>query len=78
VTPNSHAATSHRAKPPRDSAIKKEGRRLTGFLTGKIVRSVVRHGPLEVLINIVDGTRLCIDDKADGFEFSITDGPVRR
>ncbi len=49
-----------------------EARRLNELLKHKTVKTVWRHRPDELAIEFEDGTRLFVDGRTDGLEFSIT------
>ena len=52
--------------------LKKEARRATELLRGKVVATVWRHQEREVGVEFTDGTRLFVDSVSNGLELSIT------
>jgi hypothetical protein len=53
-------------------ALRSEARKATRMLKGKIVDRVWRYRPKEIVIQFTDGSRLFVDMKTKGLEFSIT------
>lgn len=54
-----------------------EARHATELLSGKTVRSILRHRPNEVLIEFTDGARLFVDTPSEALELSITPPALR-
>jgi len=54
--------------------LEQEASSATEILSGKVVAKVFRHRVEEVCIEVTDGTRIFVDQKADGIELSITNG----
>ena len=54
--------------------LEQEAERATELLKGKIVAKVMRHRANEVCVEFTDGTRLFVDNQAEGVELSITGG----
>jgi hypothetical protein len=50
-----------------------EAEHATESLAGKVIETVSRHRPEEVLIQFTDGTRLFVDINGTSLELSITD-----
>jgi hypothetical protein len=50
-----------------------EAKHATELLAGKVVQTVSRHRPEEVLIQFTDGTRLFVDINGTSLELSIAD-----
>lgn len=51
-----------------------EARKIGDLLRGKTLKEAKRHRPTELVLEFDDGTRLYVDKKDDGLEFSITGG----
>ena len=49
-----------------------EGEELTNLVRAKVVTVIRRHMAAEVLVEFEDGTRLFINSRLDGLEFSVT------
>lgn len=52
--------------------LQEQADRASEMLTGKTVRIVKRHSAREIMLELEDGTRLYVDQTADGLELSIT------
>ena len=53
--------------------LKKEEKRATKLLKGKIVKKIHRNRKEEVIIDFEDGTRFSVDWREDEFDLSITE-----
>ena len=54
--------------------LSQEALRATELLKGKVVASVFRHRPAEVLVEFTDGSRLFVDIAQNALELSIQGG----
>ena len=63
-----------RAKAPLVASgndLKNEGKTVTRFFAGRVIRAVYRRHPGQLILELTDGSRLIVDQTADGLELLI-------
>jgi hypothetical protein len=54
--------------------LEEEAKRVTELLVGKVVETIWRHRPGEIVIQFTDGNRFFANVNGNSLELSITDG----